>query len=104
MDSEDPGSSWHRGSLPFQESTPKRRFVADLKRVREKTGHSQNRKLQGVGFQFDLADGTPPGDYAVADFESTYSRATLRERLGFYKHEGKWRFSGYQWTRNDKLR
>jgi len=96
MDSEDPGASWHRGSLLFQEATPKRRFVADLKRLREKTGHVQNRKLQGVGFQFDMPGGRPPGDYAVADFESTYSRATLQERLGFYKHEGKWRFSGYQ--------
>jgi hypothetical protein len=104
MDSEDPGATWHRGSLLFQEATPKRRFVADLKRLREKAGHVQNRKLQGVGFQFDMPSGRPPGDYAVADFESIYSRATLQERLGFYKHEGKWRFSRYQWKSVDTSR
>lgn len=104
MDSEDPGASWHRASLNYQEAVPKRRFVADLKRLHEKNGHPQNRRLQGIGFQFDRINATPPGDYAVADFESTYSRAKLQERLGFYKHEGKWKFSAHQWNRIDKPR
>jgi hypothetical protein len=104
MDSEDPGACWHRASLNYQQAVPKRRFVADLKRLHEKTGHPQNRRLQGIGFQFDRTHATPPGDYAVADFESTYSRAKLQERLGFYKHEGKWKFSAHQWKRLDKPR
>ena len=41
----------------------------------------------------------PPGDYAVADFVSTYSRATVRERLGFYKQESSWKFSAHQWNK-----
>jgi hypothetical protein len=102
MDSEDPSASWNVASLNFQESITKRRFAADLKRLREKTGHTQNRKLQGVGFMFDRPNATPPGDYAVADFVSTYSHATLRERLGFYKQGGKWKFSGHKWSRIDE--
>ncbi len=103
MDSEDPGATWNRASLVFQEATPKRRFVADMKRMRTMTGHVQNRKLQGVGFMFDRPGANPPGDYAVADYVSTYSRATLTERLGFYrKEDGKWQFSAHQWKRTDK--
>jgi hypothetical protein len=102
MDSEDPGATWNRASLVFQQTVTKRRFVADMKRLRDKTGHTQNRKLQGVGFMFNRPNATPPGDYAIADFVSTYSRATLEERLGFYKREGKWEFSAHKWTRIDK--
>jgi hypothetical protein len=103
MDSEDPGATWNRASLQFQESTPKRRFVAEMKRMRTMTGHVQGRKLQGVGFMFDRPGADPPGDYAVADFVSTYSHATLNERLGFYKKEdGKWKFSAHQWKRIDQ--
>ncbi len=101
MDSEDPGASWHRALLNYQEAVPKRRFVADLKRLHDKTGHPQHRKLQGIGFQFGRTNAKPPGDYAVADFESTYSRAKLQERLGFYQLEGKWRGSAAQWQRID---
>lgn len=104
MDSEDPGAAWNRGSLPFQQAIKKRRFVADMKRMREKTGHAQNRKLQGIGFMLDRTTANPPGDYAVADYVSTYSRATLRERLGFYKHEGTWKFSAHTWSRVDEKR
>lgn len=102
MDSEDPGATWNRASLLFQEAVTKRRFVADMKRMREKSGHLQNRRLQGIGFMFDRPNATPPGDYAVADFVSTYSRATMNERLGFYKKEGQWQFSAHQWSRIDK--
>ena len=103
MDSEDPGATWNRASLVFQESTSKRRFVSEMKRMRTMTGHVQGRKLQGVGFMFDRPGANPPGDYAVADFVSTYSRATLNERLGFYKKEdGKWQFSAHQWKRIDQ--
>ena len=103
MDSEDPGATWNRASLQFQESTPKRRFVAEMKRMRTMTGHVQGRRLQGVGFMFDRPGANPPGDYAVADFVSTYSQATLNERLGFYKKEdGQWKFSAHQWKRIDQ--
>jgi hypothetical protein len=102
LDSEDPGAAWNRGSLPFQQAITKRRFVADLKRMREKSGHVQSRELQGVGFQFNRINANPPGDYAVADYVSTYSRAKLRERLGFYKQEGVWRFSAHTWSRIDE--
>jgi hypothetical protein len=103
MDSEDPGATWNRASLVFQESTSKRRFVSEMKRMRTMTGHVQGRKLQGVGFMFDRPGANPPGDYAVADFVSTYSHATLTERLGFYKKEdGKWQFSAHQWKRIDQ--
>lgn len=103
MDSEDPGATWNRASLQFQEAAPKRRFVAEMKRMRTMTGHVQGRKLQGVGFMFDRPGANPPGDYAVADFVSTYSHATLNERLGFYrKEDGKWQFSAHQWKRIDQ--
>jgi hypothetical protein len=99
LDSEDPGSAWNRGSIPFQQAKTKRRFVADMKRLHDMSGHAQSRKLQGVGFAFDKAGANPPGDYAVADYVSTYSRVTVRERLGFYRREGKWQFSGHDWSR-----
>jgi len=99
MDSESPGDSWNRASLMLQKSISKRRFVAKLERMHEDSGHLQSRKLEGVGFSFNRPNATPPGDYAVADFVSTYSRATLRERLGFYKQEGRWKFSAHQWNR-----
>lgn len=102
MDSEDPGASWNRGSLAFQEANTKRRFVADFKNLREKTGHLQNRRSQGIGFMFDKPNANPAGDYAVADYVSTYSRATLEERLGFYRQQGQWKFSGYHWRRVDQ--
>jgi hypothetical protein len=98
MDSESPGDSWNRASLRLQQSISKRRFVAKLEHMREDSGHVQSRKLEGVGFSFNRPNATPPGDYAVADFVSTYSRATLRERLGFYKQEGRWKFSAHQWN------
>ena len=101
MDSESPGDSWNRASLMFQQSISKRRFVAKLERMREDSGHLQSRELEGVGFSFNRPNAKPPGDYAVADFVSTYSRATLRERLGFYKQEGRWKFSAHQWNRAD---
>ena len=99
MDSESPGDSWNRGSLMLQKSISKRRFVAKFERMREDSGHLQSRKLEGVGFSFNRPNAKPAGDYAVADFVSTYSRATLRERLGFYKQEGRWKFSGHQWNK-----
>jgi hypothetical protein len=99
MDSENPGTAWNQGSLPFQEATPKRRFTAEMKRMREMTGHAQARKLQGVGFQFNRVNADPPGDYAVADYISTYSRMRVRERLGFYRRDGTWQFSGHVWSR-----
>jgi hypothetical protein len=102
MDSEDPGAAWNRGSLPFQKAITKRRFVADMKRMHDKSGHAQKRELQGVGFMFNRTSANPPGDYAIADYVSTYSRATLRERLGFYRREGVWRFSAHSWDRVDK--
>ncbi len=102
MDSESPGDSWNRASLMLQQSISKRRFVAKLERMHEDSGHLQSRKLEGVGFSFNRPKATPPGDYAVADFVSTYSRATLRERLGFYKQEGRWKFSAHQWNRADE--
>lgn len=101
LDSEDPGSAWNSGSIPFQQAKPKRRFVADMKQLHEKSGHAQSRKLQGVGFAFDRAAANPPGDYAIADYVSTYSRMTVRERLGFYRREGTWQFSGHTWSRVD---
>ena len=102
MDSEDPGASWHLASLQFQEARPKRRFLADMDRMRKSTGNLQSRQLQGIGFRLDFQQGKPPGDYAVADFVSTYSRATVEERLGFYRKEGKWLFSAHQWRRVDQ--
>jgi len=99
MDSEHPGDAWNRASLLFQQSTQKRRFVTRLERMRQDYGHLQSRKLEGVGFSFNRPNAKPPGDYAVADFVSTYSRATVRERLGFYKQEGQWKFSAHQWNR-----
>lgn len=102
MDSEDPGSAWNRGSIPFQQARSKRRFVADMKRLHDLSGHPQGRKLQRVGFAFDRVNADPPGDYAIADYVSTYSRVTLRERLGFYRREGTWQFSGYDWSRVDE--
>ena len=102
MDSEDPGASWHRASLLFQEATPKRRFVREMDRMRKMTGHMQNRKLQGIGFRLDFQAGTPPGDYAIADFLTTYSKATVEERLGFYRKEGQWKFSAHKWRRIDQ--
>jgi len=99
MDSEHPGDAWNQASLLFQESTRKLRFVAKLERMREDYGHLQSRKLEGIGFSFNRPKATPPGDYAVADFVSTYSRATVRERLGFYKQEGRWKFSAHQWNK-----
>jgi len=101
MDSENPGSAWNQAALPFQQAMPKRRFVAEMKRMREMTGHAQVRKLQGVGFRFNRVDADPPGDYAVADYISTYSRARMRERLGFYRREGTWQLSGHVWSRID---
>ncbi len=67
--------------------------------MRQDYGHLQSRKLEGVGFSFNRPNAKPPGDYAGADFVSTYSRATVRERLGFYKQEGQWKFSAHQWNR-----
>jgi hypothetical protein len=99
MDSEDPGSAWNRGSIPFQQAKSKRRFIADMKRLHDMSGHAQSRKLQGVGFAFDRANANPPGDYAIADYISSYSRVTVRERLGFYRREGTWQFSGHDWSR-----
>ena len=99
MDSEHPGDAWNQASLLFQQSTQKLRFVAKLERMREDYGHLQSRKLEGIGFSFNRPHATPPGDYAVADFVSTYSRATVRERLGFYKQEGRWKFSAHQWNK-----
>jgi hypothetical protein len=102
IDSEVPATAWNRGSIPFQQAKTKRRFEAEMKRLHETTGHVQSRKLQGIGFRFDLQSVNPPGDYAIADFISTYSRATLRERLGFYRKEGTWQFSGHDWSRVEK--
>ena len=99
MDSDDPASAWNRGSIPFQQAKTKRRFMADMKRLHDMSGHAQSRKLQGVGFAFDRANANPPGDYAIADYVSSYSRVTVRERLGFYRHEGTWQFSGHDWSR-----
>ena len=76
-----------------------RRFVTKLERMRQDYGHLQSRKLEGVGFSFNRPNAKPPGDYAVADFVSTYSRATVRERLGFYKQESSWKFSAHQWNK-----
>ena len=104
IDSEDPGSAWNRGSIPFQQAKTKRRFVADMKRLHDTSGHPQGRKLQGVGFAFDRANAHPPGDYAIVDYISTYSRVKLRERLGFYRHEGPWKFSGHDWSHLDESR
>jgi hypothetical protein len=104
IDSEDPGSAWNRGSIPFQQAKTKRRFVADMRRLHDKSGHPQGRKLQGVGFAFDRANADPPGDYAIVDYLSTYSRMKLHERLGFYRREGSWKFSGHDWSRVDESR
>jgi hypothetical protein len=98
LDSEYPGTAWDRASKVFQDAMPKARFTSRLKRLHEKSGHLQGRKLQGIGFMFDRPGAKPPGDYAVADYVSTYSQVTLDERLGFYKVEGRWLFSGYQST------
>jgi hypothetical protein len=104
LDSENPGAAWNQASLPFQQAEPKRRFVAEMKRMREKTGHAQARKLQGVGFRFNRVDADPPGDYAIADYVSTYSRMQVQERLGFYRREGSWRLAGHAWNRVDPPR
>jgi hypothetical protein len=98
LDSEYPATAWDRASKVFQDAMPKARFTARLERMHEKSGHLQGRKLQGIGFMFDRPGASPPGNYAVADYVSTYSQVTLDERLGFYQVEGRWLFSGYQWT------
>src|SRR5262245_21592965 len=66
MDSDDPASAWNLGSIPYQQAKTKRRFMADMKRFHDMSGHAQSRKLQGVGFAFDRANANPPGDYAIA--------------------------------------
>ncbi len=104
LDSENPGDTWRRASILFQQAEPKRRFVARLSDLREKTGHLQGRKLDNVGFMFNRPGADPPGDYAVADYVATYSHDTLRERFGFYKQEGRWLFAGYHWQRVEPAR
>lgn len=96
LDSDAVGRCWDGASHEFKQSVSKQAFSAKLSAVRAKRGLLQNRKLRAVEFMRDMP-GAPRGQYARAVFETIFSRATLEERLLFYKQDGEWVLSGYRW-------
>jgi len=95
LDSGEVGASWEASAPPLKGSTSKLAYVAGIKAMRGAVGDVVSRKLQGIGFMTNMP-GAPPGQYAGAFLETTFSRAaSVEEKLVFYKFQGNWQLAGY---------
>jgi hypothetical protein len=97
LDSDAVDRCWENTSRAFKQLFAKQEFVAQIAAMRAKCGILQNRNLRVVGFMLDMP-GQARGQYAAALFETTFSRATLEEKVVFYKQDGDWLLSGYSWN------
>ena len=100
LDAGTAGDCWDDASPALKQIVARERFVADMGAQRTAVGSLKDRRHLTVEFALDLP-GRPRGRYARAEFESSFTRGTLEERLLFYNEDGKWLLAGYRWTRRE---
>lgn len=95
LDSEAVGRCWEDASLSFKKNVNKEKFVSMVEATRSVWGKLRERRLRAVEFTRDI-DGFPPGQYARALFDSTFSQDRMEERLLFHDQGGVWVLAGYR--------
>jgi hypothetical protein len=95
LESEAVGRCWEDASLSFKKNVNKEKFVSMVEATRSTWGKLRERRLRAVEFTRDI-NGFPPGQYARASFDSTYSQDSVEERVLFYDQGGVWVLTGYR--------
>lgn len=96
LESEAVGRCWDGASANFKRNVHKKEFVSAVEASRSSWGRLRERRLRAVEFARDL-DGFPPGRYARASFDSTFTEVRNEQRLLFYDEGGVWVLVGYRW-------
>lgn len=98
LSADDPGACWDDGAMDFKASFPRPEFVTSMHEVRRtlrsRAATLAGRRLLRTSFTEKLPY-MPPGNYSTLEFESNYSRFTLRELITLQEHDGRWLLLGY---------
>jgi uncharacterized protein DUF4019 len=100
LDAGTAGDCWDNSSPALKQIVSRERFLSDMTAQRAEVGSLKDRNPLAVEFALDLP-GRPRGRYARAEFESSFTRGTLEERLLFYHQDGKWLLAGYRWSHRE---
>ena len=96
LDREEWQSSWSDAASTLKDVADLDAFTTGVKATRVAFGQPTSRRLKGFNFTTSI-DGAPPGDYGIAFFSTTFSRADdVDEHVVLRREEGSWRLAGYR--------
>jgi hypothetical protein len=101
LDSGDIDGTWSQSSPYLQQLSSRAVWSAGIGAFRKTVGPFKSRKLKGIGFTHEV-DGVPRGNYAAVAFDTTFSGATVEEKVVLHEDKGDWKVLGYFMSKSFK--
>lgn len=86
---------WEESSDIMKRTAPKFAMKTMLSSLRKPLGKPSPRGRPAIGFTDNIDWNLPKGEYAVMEFDTTFSRKVVHEKLVLAREQGTWKLAGY---------
>lgn len=86
---------WEESSDLMKRTAPKFAMKTTLSSLRKPLGKPSPRGRPAIGFTDNIDWNLPKGEYALMEFDTTFGRKVVHEKLVLSREQGTWKLAGY---------